>query len=142
MNESKMILTSVLQTAQMGIVGIDAVKEKAVSRGMQKLLQSQRNQYAAIEQAAQDLAREKNWKMPGRRVVLEKVSSVGAKCRLMGKEKDTSIAGMLIQGNTRGMILGIKNQRDASRIDPKVKALSDRLLNEENINIQRSQAFL
>ena len=70
------------------------------------------------------------------------MSTMMSKVQLMGGEVDSKIAGMLIQGNTRGMILGLKNLRKASKADPRARDLAQRLLNRENMNIQKSQQFL
>ena len=61
---------------------------------------------------------------------------------MIGGEVDSKIAGMLIQGNTRGVILGLKNLRKAQKADPKVRDLAQRILNRENMNIQKSQPYL
>ena len=70
------------------------------------------------------------------------MSSLIAKAQLIGGERDSKIAGMLIQGNTRGMIQGMKNLRKAAKASADVKELAQRILNRENINIQKAQPFL
>ena len=60
----------------------------------------------------------------------------------MAGDTDSTIAGMLIQGNTRGIILGVKNINRDDHTDSQVTQLAHRLLNRENINIQKSQPFL
>ena len=142
MIESKNILTSVLHTAQMGVSGIDAVQNRAVNPQLQTLLQQQRQEYAAIADQSLHLAQEKGWELPHRSRFVETMSTTCAKCRLMVGDTDSTIAGMLIQGNTRGMILGIKNLNKASDTDPDVAAVAKSLLNLENMNIQKSQEFL
>jgi hypothetical protein len=70
------------------------------------------------------------------------MSSMMSQMKLMGGEVDSKIAGMLIQGNTRGIILGVKNLNRSKQDDTQVTQLAQRLLNRENINIQKSQVYL
>ena len=60
----------------------------------------------------------------------------------MGGERDSKIAGMLIQGNTKGMILGMKNLRKGKKVDEEVQALTQKLVAQEKASIKSSQPFL
>ena len=131
-----------MHTAQMGISGIDAVRNKAVRPDLQRLLQQQRQEYDSIAGESRSAAQRFGWTLPKRNMLLDKMSTITAKCRLMAGDTDSTIAGMLIQGNTRGMIMGQKNLNKAEKLDPSVSAIADKLLNLENINIQRSREFL
>ena len=142
MKESREILTSITHTAQMGQSGIHAVKDKAVSPGLRQLLQEQLTEYESIEKQSLSLAKARHWELPKRRVILEKMSAGYSRMRLLAGDTDSLIAGMLVQGNTRGMILGIKNLHKSHGLDPTVKELAQTLLNNENINIQKSREFL
>lgn len=142
MKESKEILTSVLHTAQMGQSGIRAVLHSAGDDGLQQFLRQQLLEYKTIEMQALHLAAQKGWELPHRSMAVEAMSNLCAKCRLIGGDKDSAIAGMLIQGNSRGMILGIKNLHKASAPDAEVVAIAKRLLNLENTNLEKSKHFL
>jgi hypothetical protein len=65
-----------------------------------------------------------------------------ARARLLGGERDSKIAGMLIQGNTRGMILGMKNLRRGKRAESDVRELTQKLIDQEKAGIKASQQFL
>ena len=62
--------------------------------------------------------------------------------KLTGGNSDSKIAGMMIQGNTRGMIKGLKNLHQFNKQDLQVRTLSQRLLDCENANIRQMQSFL
>ena len=62
--------------------------------------------------------------------------------RLMGRSNDSRIAGMMIQGNTRGMIKGLKNIHRYSGQDTPVRVLSQKLLDCETANIRQMQQYL
>lgn len=142
MKDSKQVLTSVLHTVQMGQSGIKAVMNQAVKPELQLLLQEQLTEYKTIEVESNQLATRHGWEIPPRNKVLEKMSTTCAKCRLFVGDTDSVIAGMLIQGNTRGMILGIKNLKQVQELDDSVENVANKLLNLENVNIQKSQEFL
>lgn len=141
MNEEK-LLTSMLHTVQMGQVGIRSVMKNAVDVQLKKELKAQLKEYDALEEETLSLASSRGLTLKDLNPALETMSTLMSKVQLMGGEVDSKIAGMLIQGNTRGMILGLKNLRKAAKADPQTCQLAQRLLNRENINIQKSQQFL
>ena len=136
------ILTSMLHTVQMGQSGIRCVMDRAIGPGLKTELKSQLKEYDALEKETLNLAKTQGWKLTNLNPALETMSSRMSKLQLMGGETDSKIAGMLIQGNTRGMILGLKNLRKAANIQPQVQALAQKIINRENMNIQKSQPFL
>ena len=142
MMNDEQLLTSMLHTVQMGQSGIRSVIKHAIGANLKKELQSQLKEYDSMEKETLSLASDKGLELKNLNPALETMSSMMSKIQLAGGEKDSKIAGMLIQGNTRGMILGIKSLRKASQVDPKVRDLGQRLLNRQNINIQKSQQFL
>ena len=141
MNEEK-FLTSMLHTVQMGQTGIRSVMKNAVGAQLKTELKAQLKEYDALEKETLRLAESKGFDLKDLNPALETMSTMMSKVQLMGGEVDSKIAGMLIQGNTRGMILGLKNLRKASKADSNVRDLAQRLLNRENMNIHKSQQFL
>ena len=142
MNNNKEILTSLLHTVQMGQTGIRSVQDKAVRAGLRQELGDQLKEYDAIEKEALRLAQARGWTLSNINPMITMMSRMMAKFQLMTGEVDSKIAGMLIQGNTRGIILGVKNLNRDDHTDSQVTELANRLLNRENINIQKSQPFL
>ncbi len=136
------LLTSVLHTVQMGQIGIRSVMGGAIRPGLKQELQDQLSEYDAMETEAQRLAAANSWVLDDLNPAIRTMSNVMSRVQLMGGERDSKIAGMLIQGNTRGSILGLKNLHKAEKADQEVKALAQRLLNRETINIQKAQEFL
>lgn len=142
MKESKKLLASVLHTTQMGQTGIRSVRDNAVRVGLKQELDQQLKQYDSIEKEALRLAASRGWSLTDVNPAVRKMSDIMSRARLMGGDVDSKIAGMLIQGNTRGMILGIRNMHRSSDCDAQVMQLAQKLLDRENINIQKTQAFL
>lgn len=142
MKSNKELLTGVLHTVQMGQTGIRAVRGNAVRPTLQQELDEQLLEYDAIEKEALRLAKSRSWDLGNVNPAVRQMSRVMSQAKLMGGEVDSKIAGMLIQGNTRGIILGVKNLNRSKQDDSEVTQLAQRLLNRENINIQKSQVYL
>ena len=64
------------------------------------------------------------------------------RARLRGRDPDTRIAGMMIRGNTRGMIKGLKDLHQYTGKDTDLRILSRKLLDCEEANIRQMQQFL
>lgn len=139
---SKDMLTSVLHTVQMGQAGIQCVQDHAVRPGLKIELQKQLEEYDAMETKAKQLARDNKWILSDIPQSVVKMSSIMSRARLLGGERDSKIAGMLIQGNTRGMILGMKNLRQGNKADENVRALAQQLIEQERTSIENTEKFL
>lgn len=141
MNNEKM-LTSVLHTVQMGQSGIRCVMDSAVRPALKQEMRQQLKTYDQMERQARQLAAQNGVQLRNIHPGILKMSDLMAKARLVGGERDSKIAGMLIQGNTRGMILGMKNLRKGSKIDSEVQALARSLVEQERLSIENSKVFL
>ena len=142
MKDSKEMLTAVLHTTQMGQTGIRSVLDNAISSGLQDEMRDQLKEYDAIEKEALRLAAERGWELTNLNPGLRKMSDLMSKAKLIGGEVDSKIAGMLIQGNTRGLILGIKNMHAVPKKDAQITQLAQRLIDREAVNIRKAQPFL
>ena len=139
---SKQMLTSVLHTVQMGQSGIKSVENLAVRPALKQQMHKQLKEYDAMESAARQLAKARHWELKDISPGILKMADLMARARLMGGERDSKIAGMLIQGNTRGMILGLKYLRRGKKADADVQALTRQLVAQEKVSIKNSQPFL
>jgi hypothetical protein len=139
---SKDMLGSVLKTAQMGRYGIECVQNKAVRPGLQEELKKEHQQYADIEEAASEMAVQRGWVLDGISPAVKWMSGMMSRANLAGGNTDSKIAGMLIQGNTRGMIKGLKNLNRAGKCESDVINLAQELISMERINIQKAQPYL
>ncbi len=139
---SKDMLTSVLHTVQMGQAGIQCVRDQAVRPALKMELRHQLEKYDAIETSAKRLAKENKWILSDVPQSVVKMSSLMTRVRLFGGERDSKIAGMLIQGNTRGMILGMKNLRQGTKADDAVRALAQKLIDQERESIENTEKYL
>ena len=142
MKNSKDILSSILKTTQMGQVGIRSVLDTSMRPGLRKALESQLREYDSIETEAHSIAAQRGWELEELDPALRLMSDMATRMKLRGKNTDSKIAGMMIQGNTRGMIKGLKNLHQFPESDGQVSTLSQKLLDCENANIRQMQGFL
>ena len=142
MKTSKEILSSVLKTTQMGQVGIRSVLDASMRPGLRKALESQLQEYDSIETEAHAIAFQRGWEVkeldPGVRFFSDMMTRV----KLNRRNTDSKIADMMIQGNTKGMVTGLKNIHQFAGQDQQICALSQKLLDTETANIRQMQSFL
>ena len=142
MYSSKKLLTSILRTTQMGQIGIRSILDTAMRPTLRKALESQLQEYDSIETEAHCIASSRGWEVPELDPVVRTMADMMTRVQLTGGNTDSKIAGMMIQGNTRGMIKGLKNLHQFNKQDIQVKALSQKLLDCETANIRQMQGFL
>ena len=142
MINSQRVLNDIIKTSQMGINGINVVMDKTTQPALRQALKVQRREYSDIEQQAKLLARQKGYRIDQLKPISRKMGALMSKGQLLMGEPNSKIAGMMIQGNTRGMILSLKNMRRCDCPDPQVADLSQKLLDTEKNNIVSMQGFV
>lgn len=142
MKNSKEILSSVVKTAQMGQTGIRSVLNTSMRPSLRKALESQLREYDSIETEAHTIASQRGWELkeldPGVRMMTDMMTRM----KLHGRNTDSKIADMMIQGNTRGMVKGLKNLHQFPSSDSQVQMVSQKLLDCETANIRQMQGYL
>lgn len=137
------MLNSIRRATQMGCYGIKNVMNETVNRDFRNALRSQMNEYEQIYTEADQLLRERGGKIRDVNPVAKYGSAVSSKMRIRTSLDPTStIAEMMLQGNTRGMVKSMHNIRTLGVLDPKVSSLSKRLLQTEQANIDQMKKYL
>lgn len=142
MKDSKEVLSSILKTTQMGQIGIRSVQDAALRPEMKQALSDQLKEYDAIETQAHAVAEERGWRVEELDPGVRKMAEMMARARLQGRNKDSKIAAMMMKGNTRGIIKGLKNAHRYHGRDARITALSQKLIDCENENIKQMENFL
>ena len=142
MINSQRVLNDIIKTSQMGINGINVVMDKTSEPALRQALKVQRQEYSDIEQKAKLLAQRKGYRIDQIKPITRRMGAVMSKSQLMLGEPNSKIAGMMIQGNTRGMILSLKNMRRCNDPDPQVAELAQKLLETEKNNIGSMVGFV
>ena len=142
MKNSKEILSSVLKTAQMGQVGIRSLLDTSMQPALRSALESQLREYDAIETEAHAIASQRGWELRELDPAVRFLSDRMTRMKLVGSNRDSRIADMMIQGNTRGLIQGIRGLHQYPSRDDRVSGISHKLLDCETANIRQMQQFL
>lgn len=142
MKNSREILSSLLKTTQMGQIGIRSVLESTMEPSLRKVLESQLREYDTIETEAHAIAGRRGWELPELDPAVRRMTDMMTRMKLMGKNPDSKIADMMIQGNTRGMVKSLKNLHRFPSDDQQVQILSQKLLDCETANIRQMQPYL
>lgn len=142
MNDNKELLNSIISTVQMGQVGIRSVLDSAVRADFKKALQSQLKEYDTVETQAHSIAASRGLELKEVNPAVRTMAEMMSKAKLCYGRTDSKIAAMMIQGNTRGMIIGLKDQHRYTKADADIKSLSQKLLDCEHVNIQQMQGYL
>ena len=142
MKENLEFLSALLKTIQTGQVEIRSVLDTPLGSGLRSTLESQLREYDSIETEAFTIALQRGWELPeldpGRRFLKDRVTRL----KLNGRGTDSRIADLLIQGNTKSMIQGLRNLHRFSGQDHQIRILSQKLLDCETAHIRQMQAFL
>lgn len=126
----------------MGQVGIRSVLETSMRPGLRKALENQLREYDMIEMEAHSIATQRGWELPELDPAKRFLAARMTQIKLNRRNTDSKIADMMIQGNTRAMIKGIKNLHQFPDRDDQVSILSQRLLDCESANIRQMQGYL
>jgi hypothetical protein len=105
-------------------------------------MESQLKEYDAIETQAQKLAKAKDWKLKEIDPAIRAMATMSVKMRLAFGNVNSNLAAMMIQGNTRGTIVVLKDLHQTRQPDAQVSSLTQKLLDTEKSNIQQMQGFL
>lgn len=142
MKNGKDLLSSVLKTTQMGQIGIRSVLDTTMNPNLRKALESQLREYDSIETEAHAIASQRGWEVQELDPAIRLMADMTTRMRLNGKNAESKIAAMMIQGNTRGMIKGLKNLHRVPTQEGPIPTLTQKLLDCETANIRQMQPFL
>ena len=137
------MLNSIRKSTEMGIYGIRTVMEETGDPRLYQELMNQRSEYEKIFDEADTLLQDRGGKAEKVNPMAKVGSSMSAKMKIrMAKDPNAKVAELMLEGNTKGMIKSIHNNRTMGVLDPKVSSLSHRLLQTEQANIDTLKGYL
>ena len=142
MKGSKDILSSIIQTAQMGQIGIRSVLNAPIRSNLKDALRSQLREYDIIEREALELATSRGWSLKELNPAIKHMTNMMTKTRLSTGNRTSKAAAMMIQGNMKGIIKGYKNLNQFATPDERITVLARKLIDCEKENIQQMQGYL
>ena len=142
MKRSQQFLSQMLKTIQIGQVEIRSVLDTSLGSSLRSALENQLSEYDSIETEAYTIALQRGWELPeldpGKRFLKDRFTRM----KLNGRNTDSRIADILIRGNTKGMIQGLKNLHQFEPQDHQIRILSQKLLDCETAHIRQMQNYL
>ena len=142
MKTNKDILGSVLKTTQMGQTGIRSVDSLPLRSDLTTALHVQLREYDKFEKNVLALAKKKGWVLDDLNPMVKAMAKATTRTKLSYGNVNSKTAAMMIQGNTRGMIKGLRNLHACENVDPEVKTLCQNLIDCEKDNIRQMQGYL
>lgn len=131
-----------LKTIQIGQVEIRSTLDSSMRSSLRKLLESHLTEYDSMETEAYTIASQRGWELPkldpGKRFLTDRL----VRLRLNGNRTDSTIADILIQRHTKGMIQGLKILHQFEGQDQQLQILSQKLLDSETDHIRQMKLFL
>lgn len=142
MKTNREILSSVLKTTQMGQLGIRSVLDAAVQSDLRQALNQQLREYDRIETEAHSIASQRGWELRELDPAVRAMTDLMVRLRLPKANPDSKIADLMILGNTKGMVKGLRNIHASDGRDGRVTTLSQKLIDTETNNIRQMRPFL
>ena len=142
MKSSEEVLSSILKTTQMGQIGIRSVLRQPLNTELKQALVSQRQEYDSIETEAHRIANAYGYTPKELNPAVRKMTDSMTSMRLMYGDIDSKSAAMMIQGNTRGLIKGLKNLHHYNQDNKDIVSLANKLLDTEEENVRQMQRFV
>lgn len=142
MKNSKQLLDHMLKTTQMGQTGIRSVMAVPMRPALRQALESQLREYDSIETEAKTIMEQRNWRPASADPVTQSLNAMVSRMKLSYGNTDSKIASMMIEGNTKGMISGIRDMHQFNQQDTAVSTLAQKLIDTETNNIRQMKPFL
>lgn len=142
MEEEIRLLNDICKSTEMGIDGIQVVQKRCKNRALHQALQRQLEEYQTIfSEADQLLGRfgESPRQIPAAAKIASHLTMTTKGLR---DPSASGIAGMMIQGNTMGMIQMTRQLRQHRGSGAEARRLASRLIATEEANIEQMRPFL
>ncbi len=136
------LLNSISRSAQMGCAGILAVIGRTDDGDFRMALQGQLAEYNKIQTEAKSLLDRRGGVKKDLPEAARRSAQWLARARTAFGGSCSRIAGMMIEGNTKGMVKSLRNLRAYRGDDLQTATLARRLLETELANIEQMKPYL
>lgn len=142
MNGNGELLNFIYQNSQMGVDTINQLIDIVECEKLKKQLESQFNEYKAINGAAQKALNKNGYDEKGIGALDKIKTYLMINMQTLADKTPSHISEMLIIGSNMGVINAVKNLKKYKNAEPNIVSLMERLLKFEETNIQQLKAFL
>ena len=142
MDSNRALLNYVYQNAEMGTRTIDKLLGIVEDKEFLRHLEAQKKEYSAFEREAGNLLEQNGCDAKGLNA-LEKMSTyLMIDMQTLTDRSASHVAEMMMVGSNMGVINGVKNLKKYPDADRDIRGLMERLLKEEEDNVQQLKKFL
>ena len=138
-SQTTTLLNDVFQNAQMGVDSTQRLIELVEDKPFQSVLIAQRNRYQDVYDRTLQLS---DQELKGKKTLQKLSSTMMINLQTIKDKTPSHLAGMMIQGNTMGVIDMTKSLRENQAADPPVLALAQDLLSMQKGNIEEMKSYL
>ena len=138
-SQTTTLLNDVFQNAQMGVDSTQRLIELAEDKPFQSVLIAQRNRYQDIYDRTLQLS---DQELKGKKTLQKLSSTMMINFQTIKDKTPSHLAGMMIQGNTMGVINMTKSLRENQAADSSVLGLAQDLLSMQKSNIDEMKPYL
>ena len=138
-SQTTTLLNDVFQNAQMGVDSTQRLIELAEDKPFQSVLIAQRNRYQDIYDRTLQLS---DQELKGKKTLQKLSSTMMINFQTIKDKTPSHLAGMMIQGNTMGVIDMTKSLRENQAADSPVLGLAQDLLSMQKSNIDEMKPYL
>ena len=137
-SQTTTLLNDVFQNAQMGVDSTQRLIELVEDKPFQSVLIAQRNRYQDVYDRTLQLS---DQELKGKKTLQKLSSTMMINLQTIKDKTPSHLAGMMIQGNTMGVIDMTKSLRENQAADPPVLALAQDLLSMQKGEILQQLIF-
>ena len=141
-NKNMNFLNSIYKTAEMGIVGIDDVIDKAQKEEFRNCLTNQKEEYSHILKEAEKLFTSFGMQEKELSAFVKANSKVMSEMKLMTNSSDEMIAKMMMEGTNKGIIKINKALNENPSIDGEIEELAKKLIDKMEHNYEQLKIYL
>ncbi len=141
LNDEKM-LNLISKNAEMGVVGIDAVKDYASSKKFKQELLNQRKEYSKIYESAYSMLKDTGCDVSHVSPMAKMSTEMMSRMKTMADPTDQKIAEMMLQGSAMGVAKVIRNRNDYVGESKEIDDLAYKLQQTEEQNIENMKRYL
>lgn len=141
MDDEKM-LNLISKNAEMGVVGIDAVKDYASGEKFKKELMNQREEYNKIYKSARNILTQNGCDVSHPSPMAKMSTEMMSRMKTLTDPTDSKIAEMMLQGSAMGVAKVIRNANEYSGDSEEIRSLAHKLQETEEFNIENMKRYL
>ena len=140
--EEKEIILKLHQNVEMGVVGIESIKDKIVSHDLLEVVLKQKKQYDSIKHALKPLCKKYGVEDKDLGAFVQMESDMMVNMKMMMDNTDEHIAKMMMEGTNKGLVQLEQLKNHYKGKDKKIIPIIDNLITYEHKNLDEFKKYL